>query len=199
MVRCIQAYPLTGDQRIANMRKLLNIAREFEGRGFNNLYDFVERIKDLKDAREGQAPTEETADAVKIMTVHAAKGLEFPVVVVPFCDTRTNRHRTMIINDQIGVLPFITNEVPAELSLYQKSEDKNNESEIARLFYVACTRAMDKLILTIAAKSGKLRSLNSFADILSETFDLSTVPPSKYYEFTGGKVRAATEIPVRES
>ena len=41
------------------MRKLLSIAREFEGRGFNNLYDFVERLKYLKDtAREGQAAVE---------------------------------------------------------------------------------------------------------------------------------------------
>ncbi len=189
------AYRLspTGGQRIANMRKLLNIAREFENRGFSHLYDFVERIKNLKDAREGQAPTEDTVDAVKIMTVHAAKGLEFPVVVVPFCDATTNRRQSMIINDQVGVLPFIPNEVPAELSLYQKFESENDQAEIARLFYVACTRAMDKLILTTSAKKSK--SINSFGEILNKTFDLSTVPSSGYYEYPDGKIRAFTEIP----
>ncbi|MFZ1082015.1 MAG: UvrD-helicase domain-containing protein [Candidatus Kryptoniota bacterium] len=190
------AYKLspTGGQRIANMRKLLNIAREFEERGFNNLFDFVERIKNLKDAREGQAPAEETVDAVKIMTVHAAKGLEFPVVVVPFCDATTNRRQTLIINDQIGILPFISNEVPPELALYQKFEAESEQAEIARLFYVACTRAMDKLILTTSARNSK--SINSFNEILNNTFDFSAVPSSGYYEYPGGKVRVFNEVPV---
>ncbi len=189
------AYKLspTGGQRIANMRKLLNIAREFEERGFNNLYDFVERIKNLKDAREGQAPAGDTADVVRIMTVHAAKGLEFPVVVVPFCDAAANRRQTMIINDPVGILPFIPNEVPAELSLYQKFESENDEAEIARLFYVACTRAKDKLILTTSGKKSK--SANSFGEILNRSFDFSDVPSSGYYEYPGGRVQLFTEIP----
>ena len=181
----------TGGQRIANMRKLLNIAREFEGRGFTSLYDFVQRIKDLKDAREGQAPADEMANAVRIMTVHAAKGLEFPVVVVPFCDATTNRRQTLIINDQVGVLPFIPNEVPAELSLYQQFENENAQAEITRLFYVACTRAVDKLVLTTSQKKSK----NSFSDILRKAFDLSAVPSSGYYEYSGGRIRVLVEIP----
>lgn len=193
------AYRLspTGGQRIANLRKLLSIAREFEGRGFNNLYDFVERIKYLKDtAREGQAPVEEAIDAVKVMTVHAAKGLEFPVVIVPFCDLTTNRRQNLIINDHVGVLPFLQNEVPAELSLYRRVESQNDQAEIVRLFYVACTRAMDKLILTTAPKKTMSRNLNSFADILSRSFDLSAQP--SFYEYPGGKALVHTEIPAVE-
>jgi ATP-dependent helicase/nuclease subunit A len=193
------AYRLsaTGEQRIANMRKLLSIAREFEGRGFNNLYDFVERLKYLKGtAREGQAVVEETADVVKIMTVHAAKGLEFPVVIVPFCDATTNRRSNLIVNDRAGVLPFISNEVPAELSLYQRLEKQNEQAEITRLFYVACTRAMDRLILTAAPKKTSSRDVNSFADIISKSFDISSPPESRHYEYAGGRVRVVNEIPI---
>ncbi len=193
------AYRLssTGEQRIANMRKLLSIAREFEGRGFNNLYDFVERLKYLKDtAREGQAAVEETADVVKIMTVHAAKGLEFPVVIVPFCEATTIRRQNLIINDQVGVLPFISNEVPAELSLYQRFEKQNEQAEIARLFYVACTRAMDRLILTTAPRKPEVHNANSFAEIIAKSFDISSPPESGYYQYPGGRVHIVSEIPV---
>ncbi len=194
------AYRLspTANQRIANLRKLLGIAREFEGRGFNNLFDFVERIKYLKEtAREGQAPVEEAVDAVKIMTVHTAKGLEFPVVFVPFCDATSNRSRQMVINDAVGILPFVRSEVPPSLSLYKRLESMNEQAEITRLFYVACTRAMDKLILTTSSKKpGSISGINSFTDVLSRTFDLSMPPASGYLEFPSGKILMRRGVPV---
>ncbi len=197
------AYRLspTGNQRIANLRKLLSIAREFEGRGFNNLFDFVERIKYLKEtAREGQAPVEEAADAVNIMTVHASKGLEFPVVFVPFCDTPSKTSRQLVVNDSVGILPFIGSETPPSMSLYRKIEDMNEQAEIVRLFYVACTRAMDKLVLTTSSKmQGGTAGTLSFTDVLGKSFDLSSPPASGLYEFPGGKMLVRTGIPNGES
>ena len=194
------AYRLspTGDQRIANLRKLLGIAREFEGRGFNSLYDFVERIKYLKEtAREGQAPIEEAVNAVNIMTVHAAKGLEFPVVVIPFCDATTRHGTSMIINDHVGILPFVGSVIPPALSLYEGLEKVSEQSELSRLFYVACTRAMDKLILTTASKKESL-SINSFTDILSRSLDLTAAPADGYFELPGLKIRVHTSLPDAE-
>ncbi len=194
----LSAYRLsaTGEQRIANMRKLLSIAREFEGRGFNNLYDFIERLKYLKiTAREGQASVEEGADAVKIMTVHAAKGLEFPIVILPFCEVSTSRKGSLIVDDQVGVLPFIKNEFPDELSIYRRFERQNEQAEITRLFYVACTRAMDRLILTTAAGKSGLRGTTTFAGIISKSFDISSVPETGFYNYPGGRARISTAIP----
>ena len=191
------AYQLspTADQRIANLRKLLGIAREFEGRGFNSLYDFVERIKYLKGtAREGQAPVEEAADAVKIMTVHAAKGLEFPVVFVPFCDSTTRGGTSMIINDSVGILPFVGNDIPPALSLYKRFEEMNEQAEVARLFYVACTRAMDKLILTTATKKSA-GSMRTFTDILAVSLDLTEAPAEEYLGLGEAKIRVHTSMP----
>jgi ATP-dependent helicase/nuclease subunit A len=198
------AYSLspTGGQRIANMRKLLNIAREFEGRGFNSLYDFVERLKNLRNAREGQAPVEETTDAVKIMTIHAAKGLEFPVVIIPFCDVTVKNHRDLLVNDHVGVLPFISNvadltsaQLPSELSLFKEFESEEDQAEIVRLFYVACTRAMEKLVITTPSKASEPKSINSFTDILRLVFDISTVPSSGYFQCSESKARVLAELP----
>ncbi len=191
------AYSLspTADQRIANLRKLLGIAREFEGRGFNNLYDFVERIRYLKEtAREGQAPAEEESDAVKIMTVHAAKGLEFPVVFVPFCDQTARRNLSMIVDSHVGILPFIGDDVPPSLSLYKQLESVHEHAEIARLFYVACTRAMDKLVLATSTKKS-VSTMNSFTDILAKTIDLAEVPTDDHIECGGGRVKAYSSVP----
>ena len=74
-----------GDRRMANVRKLMRMAREFEaeeGRDLRGFIDFVAE-RDLIAEREGQAPLEaEDLDAVRLMTIHRAKGLEFPVVCV---------------------------------------------------------------------------------------------------------------------
>jgi ATP-dependent helicase/nuclease subunit A len=191
------AYRLspTGDQRIANLRKLLAIAREFEGRGFNSLYDFVERIRYLKvAAQEGQAPVEESVDAVKIMTVHASKGLEFPVVIIPFCEATARHGTSMVVNEQAGVLPFLDKGMPPAFSLYGCLEDLSEQAEISRLFYVACTRAMDKLILTTAPKK-ESQNVRSFADILSKSIALAGDHSDERIDFNGVKIRIHTKIP----
>ncbi len=188
----------TGDQRLANLRKLLSIAREFESRGFNNLYDFVERLKYLADAaREGQAPIDEDSDSVKIMTVHAAKGLEFPVVIVPFCDVGTRGREELVINDHVGMLPnFGIGDIPQVMGLYKILEGLGEQAEVSRLFYVACTRAMDKLILTTASRKGQRSgAIRCFTDILRRTMDLSGLPPDGVFKLPGVEVAAHGDIP----
>ena len=70
---------------MANVRKLMRLAREFEadeGRDLRGFLDYVAE-RDVIPAREGEAPLEaEALDAVRLMTIHRAKGLEFPVVCV---------------------------------------------------------------------------------------------------------------------
>src|SRR5207248_3958897 len=82
--RAVLAMP-DGARRMANVRKLMRLAREWEveaGRDLRGFIDFVDE-QELLEAREGEAPLEgEGLDAVRLMTIHAAKGLEFPVVCV---------------------------------------------------------------------------------------------------------------------
>ena len=74
-----------GERRLANLRKLMRLAREYEGSEGRDLRGFLAYAagQDLAEAREGEAALEsEGLDAVRLMTIHRAKGLEFPVVCV---------------------------------------------------------------------------------------------------------------------
>ena len=74
-----------GERRLANLRKLMRLAREYERAEGRDLRGFLAyaATQDLTEAREGEAALESDGlDAVRLMTIHRAKGLEFPVVCV---------------------------------------------------------------------------------------------------------------------
>ncbi len=90
-----------GDRLVANLEKFLQIASSTQAHGFAPLSRFVEELKILIDEApmEGEAQVDmETGNAVKIMTVHASKGLEFPIVVIPDMGGkgRDDHHRLMV-------------------------------------------------------------------------------------------------------
>ena len=70
-----------GEQILANVDKLVDLARSFERRGFTNLFDFIEQLEARIEAedKESEADLFSERDAVRLMTMHGAKGLEFPV------------------------------------------------------------------------------------------------------------------------
>src|SRR6185437_325082 len=74
-----------GERRMANLRKLMRLAAEYEehdGRDLRGFIDFAQE-RTRRDEREGMAAVQvEGHDGVRVMPVHAAKGLEFPVVAV---------------------------------------------------------------------------------------------------------------------
>ena len=75
-----------GDRKRANARKLVRLARRFDAQGGFTLGHFVARLRaDLrKPPREEQAATtDEDGESVRLMSIHQAKGLEFPIVVLP--------------------------------------------------------------------------------------------------------------------
>jgi ATP-dependent exoDNAse (exonuclease V) beta subunit len=166
----------SGEQRWANYEKLLGIAREFERLGFTDLHDFLERLNLLieEEEREGQATTQLTADAVEIMTIHAAKGLEFPVVILPNLDRRAARYdQEPFVDDLLGIgfrpanpdKNYEQSEPGATQLMRERARDKRIAEE-QRLFYVATTRARDRLIL-----SGSLNDKGKAGDWLGWLFD----------------------------
>ncbi|MCX8011403.1 MAG: UvrD-helicase domain-containing protein, partial [Ignavibacteria bacterium] len=78
------------NQISANIEKLLDHAREFEALGFSDLFDFVEYLKtnweDVEDVSEAQI--NESLNSVSLITIHQAKGLEFPLVIIPKCSDK---------------------------------------------------------------------------------------------------------------
>ncbi|HVZ38809.1 MAG TPA: UvrD-helicase domain-containing protein [Candidatus Kapabacteria bacterium] len=143
-----------GEQNLANVDKLLEMAREFELRGFTNLFDFVERITEMVEfaEMEGEAPLNTGRDAVRLMTMHAAKGLEYPVVVLPSLHAPTRASTEPFFDKDLGfgwTWRFNHQERrPAITALMGLRAAEREGAEEARLFYVAATRARDLLILS---------------------------------------------------
>jgi ATP-dependent helicase/nuclease subunit A len=145
-----------GIRRMANVRKLMRMAREYEAEEGRDLRGFVDAIaeRDALEAREGEAPLEaEALDAVRMMTIHRAKGLEFPVVCV--CDLgkdgRDDEGSLRISEDgSVGLrLAGLGGAVDSERLEALKAEGKRAaEDEERRIFYVAVTRAQEHLVLS---------------------------------------------------
>ncbi len=142
----------------ANVRKLLALAQRFHASGVGGLRGFVERLEALRreEVSEAEAePPEQTADAVQLMTVHAAKGLEFPVVFLPAINRRTASDRDAVsFHPEIGIgvrwRSPVSGKVEPDAVALQVDEERraNKRDETQRLFYVAMTRAEESLMLS---------------------------------------------------
>jgi len=152
-----------GKQRVANVDKLLGIIRRVENEGLTPLPALVQHLQRLYDREvdEGLAQLElEGTDAVKILTVHAAKGLEFPIVFLPDLTREFGRDEPdkLILDADLGVavrLPDTESRRYKPTALYQRIQALKRAKEIAeekRLLYVAVTRARDELYLVVRAK-----------------------------------------------
>jgi ATP-dependent helicase/nuclease subunit A len=132
-----------------NVSKLLADAH---GSGIVGVGEFLEYVAGLRDSgtREGEARA--TAEgAVQIMTVHAAKGLEFPVVVIGDVTRTAGRGGGLIIDPELGPLLPVRDsqgQLPAVYRLGKGREDDQEAAESDRLLYVVATRAREKLILS---------------------------------------------------
>jgi ATP-dependent helicase/nuclease subunit A len=173
-------FEFLGDRKLANLWKLQDMARQFDRSGLFGLADFIARLGDLVQAqpREEQAATlPEEADVVKMMSIHQAKGLEFPVVVLPDVAAVTGGARPPVAHwdRELGCVAR-PNEEPAPYSeygwrLWEAAETVAEWREELRTLYVACTRAEDYLLLS-AALPAKYSPNTSWMLLLSERFDL---------------------------
>ncbi len=178
-----QFEPL-GDRKLANLWKLLDLARTFDRSGLFGLAEFIARLGDLvrNPPREEQAATQpENADVVRLMTIHQAKGLEFPVVIVPDVVASGGGafHPVARWDAELGcVVRPPADEDPAPFppfawKLWQVRNELEDWNEALRTLYVACTRARDYLILS-GAMDPSYEPGNPWMTTLAERFDLAT-------------------------
>ena len=178
-----QFEPL-GDRKLANLWKTLDIARTFDRSGLFGLAEFIGRLGGLvrSQPREEQAATQpENADVVRLMTIHQAKGLEFPIVVLPdFAAIRRDVSWPVAVWEaNLGCVasPPSDGETSPFPEFGRKLLEAHTEVEEwhegLRTLYVACTRARDYLVLS-AALPEDLSADCPWMLTLAERFDLST-------------------------
>ena len=134
-----------GRRRYANLRKLMRLARSYEELRGRDLEGFLGFISDQEAAGAAQheaVSEEEGADAVRLLTIHAAKGLEFKVVVV------ADAGREKAGPDASDEYVLLTEEE-------RRREKQADDDERLRLYYVAMTRAVDRLIVSGAIGEGR--------------------------------------------
>ena len=151
-----------GRQRRANLMELMELSESFESTGYRGLHRYVLWLQNL--AAKGESPSAGTgsASAVKIMSIHKSKGLEFPVVFL--CDTgrrfnTQDQRETVLVHPELGLGPKrvdterrIQYPTLARTAITRRL-DREMRSEEMRLLYVALTRAKERLYITAALKN----------------------------------------------
>ena len=140
-----------GEQVLANVLHVAELARRYELDGGMSFRGFVETLQAEADAGQAaEAPIlEEGSDGVRLMTVHRAKGLEFPVVVLADITARlTPWEAGRFIDASRGLCALrIGGWSPRELNDNRDLELRRERREGERLAYVAATRARDLLVV----------------------------------------------------
>jgi ATP-dependent helicase/nuclease subunit A len=141
----------SGEQALANVQYVGELARQYEAGGGLSFRGFVERLREeAEETRAAEAPIlEEGSDGVRLMTVHKAKGLEFPVVVLVDIGAELSRGSASRWVDSEGARCAVSlaGWAPAELREHAPVEIARDEAEGVRVAYVAATRARDLLVV----------------------------------------------------
>ena len=153
----VVAANFDGAQRLANVERLFTLAARFESSGTHLIRDFVRYVKEFEaiGSRESEGQIDQAADAVRLMTIHQAKGLEFPIVVIPDLQrlSRVATDNWVLLDRHQG----LTLKVPdgrgnlvagCTYSNFEKRHAWREQFESMRLLYVAASRAEDRLILS---------------------------------------------------
>lgn len=140
-----------GARALSNLQRLLDLASDFERRGGLSFRGFVERLEESASRSNAvEAPVvEESAEGIRVITAHSAKGLEFPVVVLADLDAGAEHRSPSRHLDAEGrraslrLLGF----APTLLQAHSEVEAERERAEELRLAYVAASRARDVLVV----------------------------------------------------
>jgi ATP-dependent helicase/nuclease subunit A len=173
-----------GAQRLANVEKLYNLAERFERSGAHLIRDFVKYVHDFEaiGSRESEGQLDDSANAVKLMTIHQAKGLEFPVVIIPDLHRvkpswegyfLLDRHRGLTLKVPNGRGQMVSGRT---FTFFNERSQWRENFESMRLLYVAATRAKDRLILSGATReTSKLANgSDSWLQLIWQALELGT-------------------------
>ena len=203
-VSAVAAHPSWRRRRVAaNIRRAIDLAREYENTAGGNLAGCAAWIRNT--IRNGSPSAEagaldDESDMVRVMTIHAAKGLEFPVTILAGLE---HRPKTRPPSASLAPSPVFgaiftsfpqgyQDEKPLAPKIHDAMELFDALEEQERLLYVACTRAKDSLVLCAAGgkteeETGVSFPRNSCMSRLSEVLALPAASPPPEPPSRGGK------------
>jgi len=153
----LENSPAAAQKRI-NIEKLLKFARNFQSRGFRTLNDFVEELDFLieNSLGENEPVTLSDEDAVNMMTIHASKGLEFPIVILFNTNKKPKNPDSFLLDDEFGLgfkIPTLNEKIIQDVDtpisfIIRQNNRLAEEAENKRVLYVALTRAKEHLVIS---------------------------------------------------
>lgn len=151
-----------GRQSSRNLWKIVDLAERYEHMTCGEFVHHLKKMEELQ-VRQSNAPLE-TGNAVKLMTIHRAKGLEFPAVILPRLNARVkSKKQKLIFHHQFGVAidsgQSKDDPKPLWYALASVMNDDMDLAEKKRLLYVAMTRAKDYLAVFLQDAIGESESL----------------------------------------
>ena len=197
LAECAYGFELRGPRRRQaweNLKKFRGLLRRIQNRGYATMARIADHLDALGAGDESNAVIE-ALDSVNLMTVHASKGLEFPIVfVVNLAKGATAPPRPVRVSLDARQEPSVS--VGPFISEMDEAEREQERHETRRLLYVALTRARDRLYLASTSKDGAfVPGRGSLAEVLPESlrqfFDRAAGPlePGAALRWTGSSGR----------
>lgn len=191
-----------GSRKSANIEKLNEQARVLDRSSPGDLQGFITQLSEfvVRAPKEALAATQAEGDVIRIMTIHHAKGLEFPLVVAPDLDRKPHPGSwEPVLDVDLGPLMPVDKrekQVYSGHKLYRQREMLHELEERTRLLYVTCTRAADYLILSSSIadptepKQAWLKLIDRHVRLIDGSL-AAPLPPG----FAAPQVRVLTEAP----
>ena len=188
-----------GEARQTNLETLVALAARFATEGKGSLNAFIRFLDDSRESSPASAAASPAVDAVRLMTIHHSKGLEFPVVILGDITKRFNRASNSavgIFDAELGIGLCSVSGDRGNKSLLQRAmsfrEQRRQNAEEMRMLYVAQTRAREKLIML-----GVQKNSSRFCSLYARPLDgVRVMNASSYAEWMlGAYFPAGVETP----
>jgi ATP-dependent exoDNAse (exonuclease V) beta subunit len=182
-------------QRYVNVKKFIKLVEGFQQRGLTGLEIKEKLIKASRKSEEAKANVNtEGMDAVKILTIHASKGLQFPVVFLPCLDEDAmarGANNVIIDEHDKGVVIAYEDDpnIRKKMPVFNQHRERLLDEE-KRLFYVSATRAMDYLCMSGVSPNPETKSPSGKLAYIVDSFNLINIDSTAELPFKINKVRA---------